>query len=958
MSFDPGKPQPLLVEHNSGVVANHIDELHVHQPHSQSYERQLADYYRKVAKSCRITTMDDHHPAGRGSQPTESDVAQVYVDPDVWKVTIQQHEDEESQPSNVQKEQLEHRERVTWQSCFDSQEEGLRQLLLVADGGMGKTTAVDVQIQRLVEKGDTVWMALRLPRLLEVRSRVGGEDVVEVALSSDIATKLSLAVSQAEAVAHEVLNRLDKQPGVILLDALDEVPQSERKWVVSGVLRFLNRMLDRQPNHKVLITSRAYAVEDVAIGQRLAKSGFVRLELARLSEEQRAELVQKYFAVRGRNAEVGTALLRQLTASDVGGVATIGELMREPMLATYACMLAEGRASAADTAVFDAPLPASRHELLEGVVSLLLERWDVQRRDSEQTRGFKDMFLVNGIHGRSPLRHVLEQAALMEHLHAAQIDAAKRSDAARPREHGVHLPDDMELESLYEAIYHGDAHDALGADWLLARIDEQMRADLPLRAHHIFEWVTRRSGLVSLDLDARGRARPKIHRQLGDFLAAAAMWLPKIDTYEYAAELVQLLQISPDWSRDLVSLGWERLVASAEGDPKKLVPALSASLMAWESWCESVNQFDSDTGTATLSFALAQALPWEWLKNNQPLNAALQAFRVRLAAIVEQQRLSPPERANVADALGRLGDPRFAPGLWLPSERFVRNSAAEEPLPGFVRVPAGVFWMGAEGEVDNPPYEAEIDSDFYISRCLTTVAQYQRFVDAGGYGGWIAEKDAAVWGAGGLAFRDVYGLGNKKQLRRSPGWTEQLVYPHRPVVNISWWEARAYARWLNTDPAWQRAQSQVSSWAGYRVCLPTELQWERAARLNEKGGAHRQLWPWSDEAEDFDQRANVAECRVGRVSVVGCFAPNPLGIWDLSGNAREWMDNAIDEPAHAPQRMTAVDEPSLDNKRLPALRGGAWLDNGDDVRVSIRDRIQPGGADLIIGFRVVLSLAP
>lgn len=952
MSSKPDDQPSVRVEINQGIVANRIETLHVHSPPVQAYERQVVDYYRKVAKACRIATMDDHHPAGCESLPAESAVAQVYVEPDVWKVTIPPTADEKSERPAVQQEQPEHRERLKWQSCFDSTEEGLRQLLLVADGGMGKTTAVDVQIQRLVDKGDIPWMALRLPRVLVVGSKVGDDDVVEVALTYDIAGKLDLAASQAEAVAHEVLNRLDKQAGVILLDALDEVPQSERRRVVAGVLRFLNRLLFRQPYHKVVITSRAYAVEGGAVGSDLAKAGFVRLELARLSKDQRTELVQKYFAVRGRDAQVGAALLRQLAASDTGGIAAMGELMREPMLATYACMLAEARSYEAGEVASKEPLPTTRHELFEGVVHLLLERWDGKRRDSEQTRGFEELFLADKDLGRSRLRHVLEQAAVQEHLHAAQVDAARKSDAPLPDSDEFPIPEDLNLDALYEAAYQGDAHEALGADWLIARIDEQMREDMPLRAHHIYTWLTRRSGLLGLELDALGRARPRVHRQLGDFLAAAGLWGANSEASDYASELVQRLQVSPDWSRDLVAQGWERLVASAKGDPRKFVPILTTALTEWEEWCESVNQQDSEAGTTAFVLALARALPGEWLAVHLPLNAALQDLRQRLVTILAEQRLSAPERANAADALGALGDPRFAPGLWLPRERYRVNTEINEPLPGFVRVPVGPFWIGEGGIEDNPLREVTIESDFYIARCLTTVAQYRRFVDAGAYGGWSADKDAEIWAASGLAWRQTAGA-EGQPLRQTRCWADQLASPHRPVVNVSWWEARAYARWLNADPAWQRTQGAVKAFAGLRVCLPTEVQWERAARLDTLGGSHRHRWPWGDEPYNLGERANISESGVGRVSVVGCFAPNSFGIWDIAGNAWEWMDNAWEDTSNVPWGRTAADETA----NLPALRGGAWNLSAENVRASVRGRDHPDNWDDGVGFRVVLSLA-
>jgi len=958
MSSKPDNQPPVRVEINHGVVANRIEALHVHPPPVQAYERQVAEYYRKVAKACRITTMDDHHPVGHQNLPCESTVAQVYVEPDVWKVTILPTADEKSERPAVQQEQPEYRERMKWQSCFDSPEEGLRQLLLVADGGLGKTTAVDVQIQRLVDKGDMPWMALRLPRVKVTGFKVGDGDVVEVALIHDIAAMLDLSDSQAESVAQEVLTRLDMQAGVILLDALDEVPQSQRQRVVAGVLRFLNRLWERQPNHKVVITSRAYAVEGGAVGSDLATAGFVRLELARLSKEQRTELVQKYFAVRGRDAQVGAALLRQLTASDRGGNAAMGELMREPMLATYVCMLAEARTRAPNHIAFDWPLPATRHELLDSVVEFLLEKWDVKRRDSEQVKPFLCLFEPDpaAIPHRSPLRRLVEHAALREHLDGADANAASRQTTLPVP---VRL-DDWLQHGLYEAMFEGETPRPLTADWLVARIDHAMPPELPVRAHHVAQWLTQRSGLMRSELRHRADEPRMQHRQLADFLAADALGHDR-SSADHAKALVERAWFSPDWSRQMIALGFERLVVEARRPNQPAnTQAFCEGLEHWRAWSERMNPEDTELFTAVLAQALAQAIPADWVTSDKALNTALNPLRQRLVTILAEQRLSAPERVAAADALGILGDPRFAPGLWLPRERYGYNSAVDEPLPGFVRVPAGPFWIGEEGYSRNPPYKAHIESDFYIARSLTTVAQFRRFVEAGAYGSWGAEKDLVIWGECGLAWRKAVsnkGNSGQAQLRQPVGWAEQLVYPHRPVIHVTWWEARAYARWLNTDPEWQRVQGAVAVWAKHRVCLPTELQWERAARLDTVGGAHRQRWLWGDHIEGVVQHANLEESGVGHVSPVGCFAPNPFGIWDLSGNAWEWMDNTIDDPAHASQRVRAADEPALGEKLYPALRGGAWVFTADVARVSSRDGGLPANSTIIGGVRVVLSLA-
>jgi formylglycine-generating enzyme required for sulfatase activity len=940
MSSKPDNQPSVRVEINHGVVANRIEALHVHTAPAQPYEHQVADYYRKVAKACRIATMDDHHPVGRQNLPYESAVAQVYVEPDVWKVTMPPTADEKSERPTVQQEQPEHRERLKWQSCFDSPEEGLRQLLLVADGGMGKTTAVDVQIQRLVDKGDMPWMALRLPRVKVTGSKVGDGDVVEGALIDDIAAKLNLADSQADLVTNEVLNRLDKQAGVILLDALDEVPQSERQRVVAGVLRFLNRLWARQPNHKVVITSRAYAVEGGAVGSDLATAGFVRLELAWLSKEQRTELVQKYFAVRGRDAQVGAALLRQLTASDSGGNEAMGELMREPMLATYVCMLAEARTRAPNDIAFDWPLPATRHELLDSVVELLLEKWDLNRRDSEQTALFSCMFVPDTAVDphRSRLRRVVEEAASREHLHKAEEKAAKSSKGQLVPD----LPSDWQLQRLYEAFYQGEAQGALTADWLIACIDRAMLPELPVRAHRVAQWLTQRSGLMRSELRHRADEPRMQHRQLADFLAAGALGHDRSPA-DHAKALVEQAWFSPDWSRQMITLGFERLVVAARR-PNQAAnsQAFCEGLEHWRAWCEGMNPEDTELFTAVLAQALAQTVPADWVTSDKALNTALDPLRQRLVTMMAEQRLSAPERAAAADALGKLGDPRFVPGMWLPRKRFSNNSESEEPLPGFICIKASDFTMKYLGK-RILLRQHHIKQDFLISRFQVTVAQYSRFLKSGGY-----EAGPAIWGRSGWEWKV------SKSRVKPINWEDQCDKLHRPVVGVTWWEVKAFVRWLQEDMTFQSWVKDTGKTEMVHVSLPTEAHWERVARMTQSGTSSVADWPWGNDLNLISERANLLG--VGRPAVVGCFTPNPFGIYDLIGNVWEWMDNhKYRLPSRYFMPISEGLNELLEGRIMPALRGGSFNCTPEFAKICSPNAQAPEFCANDVGFRIILA---
>lgn len=331
----------------------------------------------------------------------------------------------------------------------------------------------------------------------------------------------------------------------------------------------------------------------------------------------------------------------------------------------------------------------------------------------------------------------------------------------------------------------------------------------------------------------------------------------------------------------------------------------------------------------------------------------------------------PNELVEKPELAALYGDVRAALGFdtrfdekrpYLHKEKFPGNTYDDEPLPGFVRIPAGAFTLGHEEEKDNQQRKNfRIGEPFYIARMLTTVAQYSRFVDGKGY-----QADADLWGAQGMEWRTgAFDSKNESKaykdhlakrtpdLRTKPwDWDAQLANVSRPVTGISWFEARAYARWLSGQ---LRETLEERGLNGYQVMLPTEPQWERAARAKNLTGTHEGRWPWGDEAKSAPQRANIQASGIDDVSPVGVFAPSAIGLYDMAGNVREWMDNRYE--SFPSETIVRVERDATPGGERRSLRGGSWFDLPEDASCSSRLRLLPDDSNYFIGLRVVLSLA-
>lgn len=221
-------------------------------------------------------------------------------------------------------------------------------------------------------------------------------------------------------------------------------------------------------------------------------------------------------------------------------------------------------------------------------------------------------------------------------------------------------------------------------------------------------------------------------------------------------------------------------------------------------------------------------------------------------------------------------------------------------MPPTVPVSAGPFGMGrtnpfdAEAHSDGPTLAATTDA-FEIARYPVTVAEYACFVRAG-------------W-------------------NEPPSWQNQLKILDHPVVYVSWHDATSYAAWL-------------ASMTGQPWRLPTEEEWEKAARWDPRSGRSF-VYPWGDV---FDAaRCNTRESGIGTTTPVGwhgAVSASPCGAQDMAGNVWEWTNSTWDDWTQDRVR-----------------RGGSWDYFAVSARTAFRfhNRLDVVYADL--GFRVALAPA-
>jgi sulfatase modifying factor 1 len=222
--------------------------------------------------------------------------------------------------------------------------------------------------------------------------------------------------------------------------------------------------------------------------------------------------------------------------------------------------------------------------------------------------------------------------------------------------------------------------------------------------------------------------------------------------------------------------------------------------------------------------------------------------------------------------------------------------------PKLAAIPAGWFLMGSDEGQDNerPVHRVWVDG-FRLGECQVTNEEYAGFVQATG-----AEAPPFL---------------------NDPNFN----HPRQPVVAVSWFEAVRYCEWL-------------SELHGAHYRLPTEAEWERAAR----GGVEGKVYPWGDAAPE--SLPQYPQRWVNGPEAVGSSDPNGFGLRDMSANVHEWCSDWFQADYYASSPERNPQGPEAGERR--ASRGGSWRHHIKVTRCAARSSIPPQFKYADYGFRV------
>jgi len=767
-------------------------------------------------------------------------------------------------------------------------------LVILGDPGSGKSTFVnfvalcmagewlgyeEANLFRLGEEWTHRWLLPVKIVLRDFAARGLPEDATE-RITGDhlwrfVVGELGKTLAGCDAVLRK---QLLEQGGLVLLDALDEVPDVEhrRQQVRDAIVDFAANF----GRCRFLVTSRTYAYQK----QDWRLPDFRVVLLAPFNQGQIESFIDCWYAhMAAMRVDLSPEQARgraEVMKEAISTTRGLQELASRPLLLTLMASLHACRGVS---------LPKEREKVYANSVDLLLDVWEQGK-------------IVRDAQGNP----MATQPSVQEWLKTPQAKVRAVLDELACEAHQSQLA----LEGtagISEGRLVTVLHDAI--------------EDPDLRPKRVVEYVRDRAGvLTSEDVGVYAFS----HRAFQEYLASCHL---TTDQGGFPDELVRRVWEEPERWREVALLAAAQTASDAVYATWAVIDAL----------CPEVLPEVPAVNAAWAGLIAAQALVEVGLHERVGLQhrPKLDRLRGRLLQAIETEALPPVDRAIAGRALALMGDPRFRAEAWyLPNQ----------PLLGFVEIPAGPFVMGTQEEgipglmeeygdhqqwyeAETPQHELNLPT-FYIARYPVTREQFQAFLEESGYR--LENPDS------------LRGLAN------------------HPVVWVSWHEALQYCQWLTERlREWEGTPEPLATLLrkdGWAVTLPSEAQWEKAAR-----GTDGRIYPWGNEFEAA--KCNVRDTGIGTTTAVGLFpaAASPCGVQDMAGNVWEWTRTLWGEDWERPSFDYPYDpsdgreDPDTLDNVLRVLRGGSWKHFFDSAYCAFRSCDLPGHRSDDIGFRVAVS---
>lgn len=703
-----------------------------------------------------------------------------------------------------------------------------------------------------------------------------------------------LLLHDLTAFARDLRTLADEGQLLLLLDGLDEVPQADDPRRRAQVKALIEALVKDTPHLRLIVGSRPYAYQ----AGDWALAGFGHTTLRPLSMARLEALARALFAAAN--------LTPPQPSPNWGGSHDLGDEESVPP-PNWGRLGGGDSADAAATfvnALINHPHLDERLHANPLFFTLLAALWlaDTQRRlpatQAELYRAAVDLLLDRWTRRRAPHPSVAEQLGLTP----AELRPLLESLACTVHEQGGAGQDSTRfpVETLLGLLYRGRY-----------RVVPQ----------DISDYLTQQAGLLVSPAPALFYFS---HRSFQEHLAACELTCRKADERRpplapdrtFPDGLIRRVLEAPALWRNVAYLAADELITQGHEGQTLLWELLDA-------FCQPYVTAQRAPEAAVIALGIARHHDlFDLHKTDRRYRRDLEPLRqVALQVLTDVANFTPAERNIAGELLGRHPEHDTRKGIGRRSDGL--------PDIDWVQIPE----TDGQGrwEFIYQENEQRIEPTFWIARYPITFGQFQAFLEA---------KDGfhnSVWWEG---------LAASEAERTAPG-KQRFSYWNHPRENVSWVEAMAFCRWLTAqaqahpDLLPQALQGQ----SGWCITLPTEWQWEKAAR-----GHDGRQYPWGDEykvghANINERSGNAGSYYLEKTSAVGMYphGVSPYGVLDMSGNVWECCLNEYGNPS----RIQAEGDANC------VVRGGSW--HYDSSLASALDRDNRWHLrDDYDGFRVVV----